>query len=150
MYCQLAFEQLNVPGFSVMPSPLASLFALNATTGIILHVSRTTSEVAIIVDSQVRWECSTTVEIGQEDCEKWFVRLLMEDSALERELQAAAGESWEGAKEKLVKEVADFVWRECTGEDIEVPPAQIASKAFVAAAAVTTETEEADFDVAKK
>jgi actin-related protein 9 len=151
MYCQMAFEQLNVPGFSVLPNPLASLFALNATTGIILHIGRTTSEVSIIVDSLVRWECSTTVEIGQEDCEAWFIDLLNRDESLETELRAAVGEGWdEATKQRLVREVAEFVWKECTGDDIEVPPAQVASKAFVAATQPAPEGDEGDFDVAKK
>jgi actin-related protein 9 len=50
----------------------------------------------------------------------------------------------------LVQEVAEFVWKECTGDDIEVPPAQVASKAFVAATQPAPEGDEGDFDVAKK
>ena len=59
-------------------------------------------------------------------------------------------ESWmAGQKERLVKEMAEVVWRDCTGDDIEVPIARVGSKAFVVANSVTQEDEGA-FDVAKK
>lgn len=119
LYTQLAFENLNVPGFSIVPLPLASLFALNATTGLVVHVGRTSSSVFIVTDSIVRWECSVTVDVGMTDCEEWFRGRLAQDSALEKALKAAVGEAepWtEALKAKLVAEVADATWRVC-GED---------------------------------
>lgn len=151
LYTQFAFERLNVPALSILPAPLAAIFALGATTGIILHVSRNTSEVSVIVDSVVRWECCVTVQIGQADCEEWFDRLLMADEALDKELRQAAGvDQWEErSKAKLVSELAGLVWRECTGDDIEIPVAKVGSNVFVLATAMPQE-DEGTFDVAKK
>lgn len=151
LYAQLAFETLNVPAFSVLPAPLAALFALGATSGIILNIGRDRSEITVISESIVRWECSTTVDVGQADCETLFEQLLLADEILDRELQVAAGvESWEeGKKEKLVKELCEVIWKECTGGDLEIPPAASASKSFIAAA-VQAEKEDEGFDVAKK
>jgi len=150
-WAQLAFEELHVPAFTVLPAPLASLFALGATTGIVLHIGRDRSEVSIVTDSIIRWECSTTVEVGCGDCETWFEDLLMKDTDLDKNLQMNLGGdgTWEaGQKEKMIKEVAKVIWTECTGDDLEIPPAEAGSKAI---AAVTAQAQEDDsFDVAKK
>jgi len=150
-WAQLAFEDLSVPALSILPASLASLYAVGATTGIVLHVGRDRSEIAVVTDSVIRWECSTTVDVGYGDCEAWFEDLLMKDPDLDKNLQMNMGGdgSWEvGQKEKLIKEVANFIWTECTGDDLEVPPAEDGSKAI---AAVTAQAQEDDsFDVAKK
>ena len=150
-WAQLAFEDLSVPALSFLPAPLASLYAVGATTGIVLHIGRNRSEVAVVTDSVIRWECSTTVDVGYGDCEVWLEDLLMQDQDLDKNLQINLGGdgTWEaGQKEKMIKEVANVIWTECTGDDLEVPPAEAGSNAI---AAVTTQAQEDDsFDVAKK
>lgn len=147
----MAFENLNAPIFSLLPAPLASLYAQNAVTGAVLHVGRKSSEVAIVTDSVVRWECSTSVDIGEADCEEYLEKLLLNDKVLTNELATVAGvSSWEpGQREKLVREIREFIFAECTGDDIEVPVAKGAAKAAVVVAAAP-EAEEEAFDVAKK
>jgi actin-related protein 9 len=150
-WAQLAFEDLSVPALSILPAPLASLYAVGATTGIVLHVGRDRSEIAVVTDSVIRWECSTTVEVGHGDCEVWLEDLLMKDQDLDKNLQMNMGGdgTWEaGQKEKMIKEVANVIWTECTGDDLEVPPAEAGSKAIAAVAAQAQEDD--SFDVAKK
>jgi actin-related protein 9 len=152
LWAQLAFEELNTPAFSMVPASLASLFALGATTGIVLHIGRDRSEITIVTDSVIRWECSTTVDVGYADCEVWLEDLLMKDMDLDKNLQMNLGGdgTWEaGQKEKLVKEVAHVIWTECTGEDLEVPGAEAGSKALAAVNASAQE-DDSSFDVAKK
>jgi len=150
LYCQMAFESLNVPQLSMLPTPLATLFGLNSTTGVVLHIGRTTSEAIVVTDSIVRWETATSIELGEADCEVWLEGLLLKDEALDKELKAAAEvESWApGQKEKLVKEIREFIFAECTGEDIEVPEAKTGQKSVVVVASKPQEEE--TFDVAKK
>lgn len=152
LWAQVAFEELNVPALSLLPTPLASMYALGVTSGIVLHVGRDRSEIAIVTDSIMRWECSTTVQVGYADCEEWFQDLLMNDAELDTMLKSAAGTlaTWsEGQKEKLVKEVASVIWNECTGEDLEVTPADGGAKLQAALAAPLPE-DDSSFDVAKK
>jgi actin-related protein 9 len=150
LYCQMAFENLNTPQLSLLPTPLATLFGLNSTTGVVLHVGRTSSEAIVVTDSIVRWETATTVDVGEADCEEWLESLLIKDTALDQELKAAAGvEFWApGQKEKLVREVREFIFAECTGDDIEVPEAKNGQKSVVVVN-IKPQEEEA-FDVAKK
>jgi actin-related protein 9 len=151
LWAQIAFEDLHVPAFSIIPAPLASLFAVGATTGIVLHIGRDRSEVSVVTDSIIRWECSTTVEVGYGDCEVWFEDLLMRDADLDKNLQMNLGGdgTWEaGQKERMIKEVAKVIWTECTGDDLEIPPAEAGSKAIAAVTAQAQEDE--SFDVAKK
>ena len=75
----------------------------------------------------------------------------MRDLALAAQLKGLAqekGEEWsEEKKRKWVAEVTDFVWRECTSEDIEII-GEGGNKAVVAAS--TGEEGDDSFDVAKK
>ncbi|WRT66639.1 uncharacterized protein IL334_003598 [Kwoniella shivajii] len=158
-YTQLAFESLNTPVFSIIPSPLASLYALGSTTGIVIHIGRNESTIFVITDSVVRWECSTTVNVGEADCEDFFRDLLMEDELLEQELKSASekAELTSEEKKKLVKEVAEFVWKECTGDDIEIPIYKSGNRGMTGGLAGGTgagagagDKEDDSFDVAKK
>jgi actin-related protein 9 len=150
-FTQLAFESLNVPGLSLLPSPLASLFALNATTGVVVHVGQTSCEIVAVTDSVVRWETATTVGVGMADCQQWLEGLLMEDESLDSQLRNLGGgkggtEEWKTSTRRrdLVREVASVVFEECGGDDVEITPA--GGKQAVAAVIA----EEDDFDVAKK
>lgn len=136
--------------FSILPAPLSGLYALGATTGIMIYIGHEESTAFLITDSIVRWECSTSVQIGQADCESHFEQLLLEDDLLDQELKTATGNESldQEEKRKLVKEVANFVWTECTGDDIEVPA--LNAKAAIVIGAAQTSGEEDTFDVAKK
>jgi actin-related protein 9 len=150
LWAQLAFEELNVPALSILPASLAGLYALGATTGIILHIGRDRSEITVVTDSIIRWECSTTVQVGYADCEVFLEDLLTKDADLDKNLQVNMGGdgTWEaGQKEKMIKEISNIIWTECTGDDLEVPPAEAGQRAI---AAVAAQQEDDSFDVAKK
>ncbi|EKC98993.1 RNA polymerase II transcription factor [Trichosporon asahii var. asahii CBS 8904] len=148
----MAFENLNVPQLAVLPSPLASLFAMNAVSGAVLHIGREASEVNIVYDSIVRWEATATVDVGEVDCERHLEKLLLADEKLDKELKSVAGvESFApGQKEQYVKEIREFIFAECVGDDIEVPIAKTAVKAAVVTSNKKPEEEDDAFDVAKK
>lgn len=151
LYTQMVFENLNAPQLAIFPCPLVSLLGLNSTTGVVLHIGRSTSTVAVVVDSVVRWECTTSVELGELDCEMWLEKLLLEDAQLEKELKSVTGaESWApGQKEKIVREIREFIFAECTGDDIEVPLPKGAEQKVLEVAG-KPDKEDEGFDVAKK
>ena len=149
LFTQIAFEILNVPGLTILPSPTASLFALGATSGLVLQCGRDSSTVSVVTDSICRDECTVTVDVGLSDCQKWFNGLLMRDEGLDRELRNAVGvQEWgEGQKARLIREVGETVWRECTGQgDLDIPMAggQVSNRP------AGDEEDEQTFDVAKK
>lgn len=151
LYTQMVFENLNAPQLALFPNSIVSLLGLNSTTGIVLHIGRSTSTVAVVTDSIVRWECATVVDIGELDCEAHLERLLMGDERLDKELKKTAGiETFApGQKEKFVREIREFIFAECTGDDIEVPlPKGVAQKTVEVAG--KAEKEDEGFDVAKK
>lgn len=155
-----------------MPPSLAAIFALGQTTGVIIHIGRSRTIVNVIIDSILREECSTTVPLGTQHCEEDFLDLLMGDAQLDKELRMVLGtpgpmvtpaepteegeaqasvvpkESWEeGEKEKYVRELAEFVWKECTlGEDLEIVNATGAKSVIPGKEG----EEDSSFDVAKK
>ena len=148
-YAQMAFESLNVPALSILPAPLASLFALNATTGLVLHVGYDTSEISVVVDSVIRYECCVTASVGMKHCYAAFEGLLRADQRLQASLRAAKGDVTPEEMAGLIKDVAETVWRECTGDEVEVPMAKGGSDTLVTGTA-NVDLEEETFDVAKK
>ncbi|KAL7418579.1 Actin-like protein arp9 [Cryptotrichosporon argae] len=146
LYTQLAFEKLNLPAFSLLCAPLAALFALNTTTGIVVHVGHETTTVSVVVDAIAR-ECGAVVELGRRDVEAAFARALAADDAVDAELRLAAGAAeWTpGQKDALVTELVGAVIAEC-GDDIDIPLAQ----AGAAVVLPPLPAEEDAFDVAKK
>lgn len=75
----------------------------------------------------------------------------MKDEDLDKVLKEASGagdmlETEE--KRKLVQEVAKVIWTECTGDDLEVTPADGGEKVKAVLAAQVPEDD--SFDVAKK
>lgn len=151
LYTQMVFESLNAPQLSIFPNSIVSLLGLNATYGVVLHIGRTTSTVAVVVDSVVRWDCATSVDVGELDCEMWLEKLLLGDAALNKELLSVTGlEAFApGQKEKFVREIREFIFAECTGDDIEVPLAKGAAQKVVEVAGKPDQEDEG-FDVAKK
>ncbi|GMK55218.1 hypothetical protein CspeluHIS016_0202740 [Cutaneotrichosporon spelunceum] len=151
LYTQMVFENLNAPQLALFPNSIISLLGLNATTGIVLHIGRSTSTVAVVFDSIVRWECATSVDIGELDCEAHLEGLLLADERLDKELKNAAGvESFAPRqKEKYVREIREFIFAECTGDDIEVPLPKGARQKTVEMAG-KADKEEEGFDIAKK
>ncbi|WWC89023.1 uncharacterized protein L201_003941 [Kwoniella dendrophila CBS 6074] len=159
-YTQIAFEVLNTPVFSLIPSPLASLYALGATSGMIIHVGAEETSVFVVTDSIVRWECSTTVKIGELHCRKFLEDLLLEDELLDKELNSIKEGLTKEEKLTYIKEISDFVWTECTGDDLEVPFLKSGNKSIVSSnltgiggggtGVVGAEKEDDSFDVAKK
>ena len=76
----------------------------------------------------------------------------MQDPDLDKVLREASGagdmlDSEE--KRKFVSEVAKVIWTECTGDDLEVTPADGGAKVQAALAAKVPE-DDSSFDVAKK
>ncbi|WVQ99706.1 hypothetical protein IAU59_006847 [Kwoniella sp. CBS 9459] len=149
LYTQLAFESLNTPILSILPSPLASIYALGATSGLILHVGWEESYVFVVTDSVVRWECSTTIQVGEKDCQEFLENLLLQDEFLDGELKAASEKAELSGEEKrkYVREVSEVLWRECTGDDVEVPLKGGKKKGAIAS---EPDKEDESFDVAKK
>ena len=149
LYTQLVFEKLNVPGLTILSLPLAALYALGATSGIIIQIGYHQSTISIITESIVRDECTTVIPIGVAHCLESMEKLLMTDSGLDKELRVARGsgdaEPWEsGEKERLVKQLVQVLWKECA-VDIEAPT----STGEVMHKPQEAEPEET-FDVAKK
>jgi actin-related protein 9 len=152
------FEQLNAPGFTLLSPPLASIYALGSTTGVVVHLgARRTTSIFVVVDSIVRWDACVSVDVGQEDCRERFLELLMEDEGLDNELRVAfldgRDEPWQaGVKEEWVAQISDKIWAEYLADDVQVPLAGegLASGLILSATAAQNGEDEGGFDIAKK
>ena len=153
---RIVFEDLNAPGLTLLSPPLAAIYALGSTTGIVVHLgARRTTSIFVVLDSIVRWDACVTVDVGEQDCRENFLELLMQDAALDQELRGAVleGSDWsEGEKEKWIAQIADKIWEEYLTEDVQIPLAGegLASGAILGATTAQAGEDEGGFDIAKK
>ena len=170
LYTQLAFESLGIAYLSILPAALAASYALNTTSGVVVHLGKHASHVSVVVDSIVRNEWSTVAPVGLAHCEAYTRRLLGEDKAVERELALAAGKvqdgeagagedavdgpgadgiKWEaGEKDKLLDELNEAFWRGVFSGDVEVDVLTASGQKVVIQG--KEEDDEGAFDVAKR
>jgi len=175
LYTQLSFESLGIAYLSILPAALAASYALNTTSGVIVHLGKHASHISVVVDSIVRNEWSTVAQVGLADCEAHTRRLLAEDKAVEKELALVAGKTgeagadaptsepgatataqngadsvkWnEGEKEKLLDELNDAFWKGVLSGEVEVDVLTATGQKVVIQG--KEEDDEGTFDVAKR
>lgn len=166
MYTQLAFETLGVAYMSVLPAALAASYALNTTSGVIVHLGKHASHISVIVDSIPRNEWSTVAPVGLAHCEAYTRGLLGDDKAVERELALAAGKiaaddgagaeangtssvQWaEGEKDRLLDELNEAFWRGVLSGEVDVDVLTASGQKVVIQG--KEEDDEGAFDVAKR
>jgi hypothetical protein len=96
----------------------------------VVNVGQKRTEIGLVVDSIVRFECGVTVNVGEDDCVGFLAKLLKEDESVlggEGEGKVISTKSWieETAKElgKTVNEVAIEVARTVVRKEgaVDVP-----------------------------
>ncbi|KAL7409907.1 actin-domain-containing protein [Mrakia frigida] len=75
---QTLFERLNLPAISLLSRPLASLYAMNSTTGVVIDVGYESTTVSPVSDSTVYTNGVVEVPLGIRHCEAYMAKLLAE------------------------------------------------------------------------
>ncbi|KIM32823.1 hypothetical protein M408DRAFT_326551 [Serendipita vermifera MAFF 305830] len=76
MLCRMFFERFNVAGFTFVERPLASLYAANLITGIVIDISQDETDIITCYESQLHHGSALSVPIGIRDCERHLAHLL--------------------------------------------------------------------------
>ncbi|PVU96162.1 hypothetical protein BB559_002472 [Furculomyces boomerangus] len=67
LLAKMFFEELNVPAIVILERPLAGLFGVGSTTGVVIEISLNYTSVVPIIDSQIQINCAHQVEMGGRD-----------------------------------------------------------------------------------
>ncbi|KZP01640.1 hypothetical protein CALVIDRAFT_532414 [Calocera viscosa TUFC12733] len=107
---QLFFERFNVPALCLVERPLAQLFAVNATTGVVVEIGREETTSTPVLDTIVQHSAVFRTPVGSRDCEVWLAHLLSSSQSITQTLSPPeAPLSPETLWEQLLKLVQQLV-----------------------------------------
>ena len=81
MLCRMFFERFNVAGFTFIERPLASLYAANLITGIVLDISQDETDLMTCYESQLHHGSCLSIPIGIRDCERHLAHILRSNNS---------------------------------------------------------------------
>ncbi len=136
-YCRIAFERLNTPAFAILDAPATAVYGVNAagSTGLVVHLGRRRTEVAVVVDSLVRHELASHADVGEEDCIEHLAGLLLADASLPGVLPTGEAATAGPQRKKATQQtISSRAWIEETAREMygEEKGAQQAAKMAVA------------------
>ncbi|KZT53406.1 actin-like ATPase domain-containing protein [Calocera cornea HHB12733] len=107
---QLFFERFNVPALCLVERPLAQLFAVNATTGVVVEIGREETTSTPVLDTIVQHAAVFRTRVGARDCEVYLAHLLSSSQSITQTLSPPeAPLSAEALWEQLLKLVQQLV-----------------------------------------
>lgn len=81
-YSHLSFESLNCPAFHILPSAIAAVFGVGASTGLNVHIGYDATDITVVNDSVVCPEAHVRIETGTRDCILYLQDILSKDQAV--------------------------------------------------------------------
>ena len=113
LICRMYFERFNVPGFTFIDRPLASLYAANLTSGCVIDIGQDETDVVTIHESIVHHGSAFTIPVGIRDCERYLAHILRSNTSV----MAALGNATHGQQhpkmiEKNLWGIARQLWKE--------------------------------------
>lgn len=82
LLCRMFFERFNVAGFTYIERPLASLYAANLTSGIVIEINQDETDYITCYDSLLHHGSSLSVPVGIRDCERYLAHILRSNSSV--------------------------------------------------------------------
>jgi actin-related protein 9 len=82
LLCRMFFERFNVAGFTYVERPLASLYAANLISGIVIEINQDETDYITCFESQLHHGSSLSVPVGIRDCERYLAHILRSNSSV--------------------------------------------------------------------
>ncbi|KAG0036962.1 general RNA polymerase II transcription factor [Podila clonocystis] len=82
---QIFFENFNVPGLYLAEEPLMILYGCATVTGLIIDVGHNSTEITLIIDTQIQRNSIQTIPLAGADIDAYFLQQLRQDAQLVRE-----------------------------------------------------------------
>jgi len=110
--CRMFFERFNVAGFTFIERPLASLYAANLVTGIVIEINQDETDLIACFDSQLHHTSALSVPIGIRDCERHLASLLRSNPSVVNILSSPPHGSPDPQQfDLLLLGLARFLWK---------------------------------------
>ncbi|KAG2197050.1 actin family [Mucor mucedo] len=84
---QIFFESFNVPGVYIAAQPLLTLFGCGTVSGIVVDIGSETTDVNIVVDSNLQSQSVFTIPMGGNVFDEYFLQLLKKDTHLVKQFE---------------------------------------------------------------
>lgn len=82
LLCRMFFERFNVAGFTYIERPLASLYAANLTSGVVVEINQDETDYISCYDSLLHHSSSLSIPVGIRDCELHLAHILRSNSSV--------------------------------------------------------------------
>lgn len=102
---QIFFERFNVAGFSILPRPMAQLYAANALNGVVVDIGYDRTDVTPIYEGFMDDRARTATSLGIKDCQAYLAQLLRANQSVMAAILPADAETVEQALLELAKKV---------------------------------------------
>ncbi|CAG8718356.1 2322_t:CDS:2, partial [Acaulospora colombiana] len=105
------FERFNVAGFTYIERPLASLYAANLISGVIIEINQDETDYITCFESQLHHGSSLVVPIGIRDCERYLGHILRSNVSVTSAFSSADEPMDPQRLDELLVELARFLWQ---------------------------------------
>lgn len=82
LLCRMFFERFNVAGFTSIERPLATLYAANLISGILVDIGEDETDIVTVHESLIRHGSSIVIPIGIRDCERYLAHILRTNTSV--------------------------------------------------------------------
>jgi actin-related protein 9 len=105
------FERFNVAGFTYIERPLASLYAANLISGVIIEINEDETDYITCFESQLHHSSSLVVPIGIRDCERYLGHILRSNVSVTAAFCPPDQMTDPQRLDELLVEFARFLWQ---------------------------------------
>jgi actin-related protein 9 len=106
------FERFNVAGFTFIERPLASLYAANQISGIVIEIGQDETDYITCFESQLHHGSALSVPVGIRDCERHLASILRTNTQVTNVLSAPPRGSPDAeGLDMLLLALARFLWQ---------------------------------------
>jgi actin-related protein 9 len=110
--CRMFFERFNVAGFTFIERPLASLYAANLITGVVIEIGQDETDYIACFESQLHHGSALTVPVGIRDCERHLGSILRANTSVTSVLSSPPRGSVDAEDlDMLLVGLARFLWQ---------------------------------------
>ncbi|KZP26634.1 actin-like ATPase domain-containing protein [Athelia psychrophila] len=105
---QIFFERFNVAGFSILPRPMAQLYATNTLNGVVVDIGYDRTDVTPIYEGFMVERARAATSLGIKDCQAYLAQLLRSNQSV---MTVISEEDPETAQKTLL-DLAKKIWED--------------------------------------
>lgn len=105
---QIFFERFNVAGFSILPRPMAQLYAANTLNGVVVDIGYDRTDVTPIYEGFIVERARAATGLGIKDCQTYLAHLLRSNQSV----VAAVADEDPSTLQQTMLDLAKKIWED--------------------------------------